>query len=158
MPISCGFYNLQQSVGKIENRLNGTEYGRHFVSGRPSDDHENVDYCPTKFLKGREISHTRHVEHINLKLKKVTNLTFNFISQYFGMFNKSYTKLTTFTNPTILITTTIIKWFYLCIFLLEMDILPSLLLTPCCWFCCLMLGTSVFISRIWWFSSDNEKR
>lgn len=26
--------------------------GRHFVSGRPSDNPDDIDYCPTKYMKG----------------------------------------------------------------------------------------------------------
>lgn len=30
--------------------------GRHFVSGRPSDNSDNIDYCPTKYMKGGDIA------------------------------------------------------------------------------------------------------
>jgi hypothetical protein len=45
--------------------------GRHFLSGKPSDDPENVDYCPSKFMKGNSLSATSVLKTIKHKEREV---------------------------------------------------------------------------------------
>ena len=44
--------NRKEWVPKSTERI----CGRHFVSGKPSNDSDNIDYCPTKFMKGNNSS------------------------------------------------------------------------------------------------------
>jgi hypothetical protein len=55
--------------------------GRHFVSGRPSDDPNSVDYCPTKYMKGGDFT-SNSVSIVNKPVNKSTNRDFRAAKKY----------------------------------------------------------------------------